>query len=33
MNKDDFTVLISRKSKTALNEHVHCVAVAFKMTE
>ena len=33
MNNDDFTVLVGGGSRRPLNEHVYCVAVAFKMTE
>ena len=33
VNNDDFTVLVGGGSRRPLNEHVYCVAVAFKMTE
>ena len=33
MNNDNFTVLVSGGGWTLLSEHVHCVAVACKMTQ
>ena len=33
MKNDGFTVLVSGGSRCQLSEHVHCVAIPFKMTE